>query len=100
MKINQSALTKLKSMITSQSPWMRIEIRAGGCNGFEKIYTLTDQLSADDLIFENIVVVDPISYELISQSELSYEKDLSGNRFVLTIPESTTNCGCGKSFNI
>lgn len=87
-------------MVTSQSPWMRIEIRAGGCSGFEKIYTLTDQKDDQDLIFENIVVVDPTSYELIAESELSYEKDLSGNRFVLTIPESTSNCGCGKSFGI
>lgn len=100
MIIHPSAKTKLQSMVTRESPWMRIEIKAGGCNGFEKIYTLTDQVDEDDLFFENIVVIDPASHQLIADAQLSYVRDLSGHQFVLSVPQAASNCGCGKSFSI
>ena len=100
MIIHPSAIAKISSLTTSESPYMRIEIRAGGCSGFEKVFTLTDQVDHTDLIFEGIVVIDPDSYSLISDAVFSYKKDISGSQFVLEIPQAQSNCGCGKSFGI
>jgi iron-sulfur cluster assembly accessory protein len=100
MKIHPSAIAKIANIVSPQQPYLRVEIRAGGCTGFEKVFTLTDQADMDDLVFEGIVLVDPISHELIEAAHLSYKTDLSGNQFVLEIPQATTNCGCGKSFAI
>lgn len=79
---------------------MRIQIQAGGCSGFEKVFSMTDQVHEQDLIFDNLVVVDDVSHELIKHAQLSYVQDLGGAAFDLKIPEATVNCGCGKSFTI
>jgi iron-sulfur cluster assembly accessory protein len=77
---------------------MRIEVKAGGCNGFEKIFSTTDSAEPADSVFENQVVVDPLSLELLANSVLIYSDDLSGSQFDLQVPEAVSNCGCGRSF--
>jgi iron-sulfur cluster assembly accessory protein len=100
MRIHESAVEKITQLRTSELPFMRIQIQAGGCSGFEKVFLMTDQVHEDDLVFENLVVVDSTSHELIKNAHLSYIQNLGGAAFDLNIPESLANCGCGKSFTI
>lgn len=100
MIIHSSAVEKITQLRTPDMPFMRIYIQAGGCAGFEKVFDMTHAACEDDLVFDNLVVVDMISHELIKNAHLSYTQNLGGAGFDLTIPESTANCGCGKSFTI
>lgn len=89
--------------ITKDDLVPRIEIVAGGCNGFEKKFSL-DNPKADDIIVSlpngAIVLVDNTSNEFLFDSIVDYEIDLSGNKFTITIPSATSTCGCGSSFAI
>lgn len=100
MNIDPSAVAEI-DRITAQGPrWFRVSVTAGGCNGFEKHFELVDNQELDDISLVDRVLVDPISYDLIANATLSYQQDLSGCQFVLSVPEAVSNCGCGRSFAI
>lgn len=99
MKISLQARDQLTKILPSGS-WMRISVQAGGCNGFEKLFSVEINKDDGDIVVDGQVVVDNCSYELIANSELDWVDDLSGSQFVLTIPEAVSNCGCGRSFAI
>lgn len=100
MKLSPSAVKQLRQLLSAHpNQYMRVEIAAGGCSGFEKKFDLSVR-ECDDTLIDDLVVVDPISLELLANAELDYKTSLGGNLFVLEIPESTADCGCGKSFSI
>jgi Fe-S cluster assembly iron-binding protein IscA len=59
-----------------------------------------DSLSQEDHDVMGLVAVDPMSWDLIANSELNYVTGIGRRAFDLIIPSSTANCGCGKSFQI
>jgi len=101
--ITESAANRFKSMITPLGPIPRIEIVAGGCNGFEKRFSMDNQREDDiciDLPNGACVLIDGMSYDLLSNSTVDYKTSLTGNYFSIEIPESTSTCGCGTSFSL
>lgn len=81
----------------------RIEIKAGGCNGFEKTFSWTTDLADDDMIIETAtgpVVIDSMSYQMLDTATVDYKHDLAGAYFTIEIPEATSTCGCGTSFSL
>ena len=46
------------------------------------------------------VVVDAVSLDLLSGSELDYTDELMGSHFAVRNPNATSACGCGTSFSV
>ena len=46
------------------------------------------------------VLVDPVSLEYLSGSEIDFVDDLIGQSFKMHNPNATASCGCGTSFSI
>jgi iron-sulfur cluster assembly accessory protein len=46
------------------------------------------------------VLVDPVSLEYLSGSEIDFVDDLIGASFKVHNPNATASCGCGTSFSI
>lgn len=99
MIVHDSAREHIQAVKPAHSPALRVEIKAGGCSGFEKQFTWADQVAPDDVVYADLVVCDQITDQICENAVLKYVKDLSGSRFELRIPEATTECGCGVSFN-
>lgn len=99
VKVTQSAIDQFKLIRSNTQLYPRIEIVAGGCNGFEKRFS-TDSMQESDILVENVVLIDKTSYDFLANSEIDYKVDISGGNFVIGIPESTSTCGCGVSFSI
>ena len=99
MIVSVSAKSKLQSLLQPGSSWFRVSVKAGGCNGFEKVFDIVNTVTADDVVIDNQVAVDSVSWDLLRNSELIYQDDLGGSQFVLNIPEAKVNCGCGRSFD-
>jgi iron-sulfur cluster assembly accessory protein len=81
----------------------RIEIKAGGCNGFEKTFSWTTAVADDDILVETAtgpVVIDSMSYQMLDTATVDYKHDLAGAYFTIEIPEATSTCGCGTSFSL
>jgi iron-sulfur cluster insertion protein len=69
---------------------LRVEVLAGGCNGFQYKFDLTDAVSDDDIVVDRNgarVVIDPTSLELLAGAELDYKDTLMGSYFRCAKPE-------------
>ena len=92
-QINQLLLTKDKGS------FFRIAIKGGGCSGFQYDFCFDKNQQEDDLRHEN-VVIDKASADLLKGSEVDFVKELIGDSFKITNPQSKSSCGCGVSFSL
>lgn len=99
VKLTPAAIDQFQIIKNNNQLYPRIEIVAGGCNGFEKRFSL-DSMQESDILVADVLLIDESSYEFLANSQIDYKVDLSGGNFVIDIPESTSTCGCGVSFSI
>ena len=83
---------------------LRVKVIGGGCAGFQ--YDLGfedgDPLPMDEE-FEDKgikIVIDPLSYQYLDGSEITFLDGLYGSGFKFINPNVTANCGCGSSFSV
>ncbi len=82
---------------------LRVAVLAGGCSGFQYRFELDGETADDDLVIRHgpaRVVVDAVSLDLLSGSELDYTDELMGSHFSIRNPNAKSACGCGTSFAI
>lgn len=80
---------------------LRIMVDGGGCQGFEYKFSLTQEITSDDEVFEKDgvqVVIDDISLPYMSGAEIDYTDELVGAHFSIKNPNAASTCGCGTSF--
>jgi iron-sulfur cluster insertion protein len=85
------------------TPLLRVSVEGGGCSGFSYKFDLVTASEPDDLVLERAgarVLVDPVSLEYLSGSEIDFVDDLIGSSFKVHNPNATASCGCGTSFSI
>src|SRR5262245_28711004 len=85
------------------APMLRVSVEGGGCSGFQYKFDLVPASAADDLVIEREgarVLIDPVSLEYLSGSEIDFVDDLIGSSFKVKNPNVTASCGCGTSFSI
>jgi iron-sulfur cluster insertion protein len=103
IQITNSAADKFKQMTTDPKIVPRIEIASGGCNGFEKKFSM-GPIYSDDIIIKlpngASIVIDRYSHDMLDESTVDYKQGLTGNYFTIEIPEATSSCGCGSSFSL
>ena len=82
---------------------LRLSVEGGGCSGFQYKFDLADAAEEDDSISETagvMLVVDPISLDLVSGSVVDFVESLGGAAFRVENPQAAASCGCGSSFGI
>lgn len=82
---------------------LRLSVEGGGCSGFQYKFGLADAPEADDSIAVRdgvLLVVDPVSLDLIAGAQVDYVESLGGAAFRVTNPNAASGCGCGSSFSI
>ena len=80
--------------------YVRLEVKGGGCAGFNYDWSFADEDNKEDLIIDDILLVDR-SYEMyMAGMELSYSYDDFESAFVFNNPKATSSCGCGTSFSV
>ena len=103
---SEKAARKVGDLVLRQgrtSPLLRVYIEGGGCSGFQYGFTFEDAAGEDDIVIEREgaqLLVDPMSFQYLTGSEIDYKVDLQGSRFVINNPNASTTCGCGMSFSI
>lgn len=85
----------------------RVNVRArvigGGCAGFtfdfyfEDVVTDLDEVDEYDTI---VVVSDPLSHQYLDGTTIDYVQTPLGGGFKFNNPNSSSTCGCGKSFSV
>ena len=103
---SEKAARKVGELILRQgrtNPLLRVYIEGGGCSGFQYGFNFEDVADEEDIVIERDgakLLVDPMSFQYLTGSEIDYKEDLEGSRFVISNPNATTTCGCGMSFSI
>lgn len=100
------AAHKVKTLIDEEGNpelKLRVFVTGGGCSGFQYGFTFDEEVADDDTIVENhgvCLVIDPMSFQYLSGSQVDYQEGLEGSRFIIKNPNAVTTCGCGQSFSI
>lgn len=80
---------------------LRVSVSGGGCSGFSYGFDIDDERADDDFVIERdgvTVLVDEVSLEYMTGSQIDYVDELIGSSFKITNPNATASCGCGTSF--
>lgn len=103
VEITDRAADRFKQLTTGDGRFPRIEITAGGCNGFDKKFSMDFPRENDlHVSLENgaVILIDDMTNEMLSDSKIDFKSDLAGDRFTIDIPDATSTCGCGSSFSL
>lgn len=103
--LSASAATQINAIMKKmgKQDFLRVAVEGGGCSGFSYKFDFADAANADDLVITRdgaTVVIDEMSLEFLSGSEIDYANELIGSAFKIVNPNATANCGCGTSFSI
>ena len=82
---------------------LRISVEGGGCSGFQYKFDVEKDRADDDVTIERdgvTMLVDPVSLQYLSGSEVDFVDDLIGASFKVNNPQAKTSCGCGTSFSL
>ena len=80
---------------------LRVSVAGGGCSGFQYKFDTEHAKAEDDIIIQRAgatVLIDPISLNYMTGSEIDFVDDLIGSSFKVHNPNATASCGCGTSF--
>jgi len=102
-RLSHEATQRLTEILAENPGFLRVAVLAGGCNGFQYKFDLTDELDAEDAVIEAgpaKVLVDPASLEMLAGAELHYNDSLMGSYFTVRNPHAKSSCGCGTSFSV
>lgn len=106
MQISAQAIAKVQSLIDEEDNRelkLRVFVTGGGCSGFQYGFTFDEIAADDDTLVEKdgvTLLIDPMSFQYLSGSEVGYTEGLEGSRFIINNPNATTTCGCGSSFSV
>ena len=105
MTLSPSAAARVAMIAAKQGKpaLLRLSVEGGGCSGFQYKFELAELPEADDLVVERDgvqLLVDAVSLDLLSGSEVDYVESLGGAAFKVTNPNAASGCGCGSSFAI
>lgn len=94
--------THMKGQTAEGEIGLRVEVKDGGCSGFQYALAL-DEKRDDDHVFDAFgvrVLVDPASLQYVEGSTVDYTESSVGSGFVVSNPNVVAACGCGSSFTV
>ena len=104
--ISESAVKRISAMTAEgefQGMMLRVSVSGGGCSGFQYGFTFDDEKGGDDHVLERdgvTVLIDDMSWEFVTGSELHFAEELIGSYFTMRNPTAASTCGCGVSFSM
>ena len=106
LQFTTQAAAKVAGLIAEEGNpalMLRVYIQGGGCSGFQYGFTFAEAKDEDDtaVVTDGVtLLVDPMSLQYLTGSEIDYTEGLQGAQFVIRNPNASTTCGCGSSFGV
>jgi len=98
--VSDNANEKIKTIL-KDNEFIRLYIQGGGCSGFQYMFDVVPTMEEDDIqVPGSRLLIDPLSYQYIENSQIDYTSDILGSKFIVNNPQATTTCGCGQSFTL
>jgi iron-sulfur cluster assembly accessory protein len=101
--LTAAAAEKVRALLEQEDDaqlGLRVFVAGGGCSGLQYGMTLDEEQEGDTVVHaEGIrVLVDEMSAQYITGSEIDYVDSLMGAGFTVNNPNAVSTCGCGHSF--
>ncbi len=99
--VTDNALNHLQNIDRKNNKkFIRLDIKGGGCAGFEYEWSFEDKQYDNDQLINNILLIDNMFELQLLNMELDYKEELFGSNFVFNNPNAKSSCGCGTSFSL
>jgi len=104
VNLTDSARRHMESLIEKQGqPIVRLQVKGGGCAGFQYEWKMSDSKELDDEIIKlsnGEFAIDSQSLLFVIGTKIDYVQEVFGSYLQITNPNSTSSCGCGESFAV
>lgn len=105
ISLTPSAANRVRSYLAQRGKGvgLRVGVKKTGCNGYAYVVDYADEITADDVVFEDQevkLVIDSKSLGLIDGTEVDFVKQGLGETFKFRNPNVKGECGCGESFSV
>ena len=103
--VSERAAKKIAAILSKEPEGakLRVAVEGGGCSGFQYKFDIVTEREDDDLVLDAdgfAVLIDAVSVEYMSGSEIDFSDELIGAAFKINNPNATAACGCGTSFSL
>ena len=101
LELTNNAIARLKHVANKAGTrYVRLDIKGGGCAGFEYKWSTTNEREDTDCLLGNVLVVS-LELELyLLGTTLDWVEGEFNSEFKITNPNSKSSCGCGESFSV
>lgn len=103
LTITPSAKQHIDKLCKEHNQWaVSLNIKGGGCAGFEYEWGFTDCKDFGDEVIETDearLVIGQHSVMFLIGTELDYVNEMFGSHFDIRNPNAQSSCGCGVSVN-
>ena len=105
VSVTDSAARRIAFLMTKDAAKqaLRVEVKSGGCSGFQYTFNMDDKIAKDDEVIEANgarVAIDPLSLLYLAGSRIDFEEKMIGSQFTIGNPNATASCSCGSSFAV
>ena len=101
LTLSDTAYTHIGNLLKQHDKkYVRLQVKGGGCAGFEYEWTFSNGPDDNDIVIEDILLVDKMFELYIVGMELDYVEEIFGSNFVFKNPQAKNTCGCCTSFSI
>ena len=101
IQLTNEALNHLENLTKEHNKkYVRLQVKGGGCAGFEYEWSFEDEDNREDMIIENVLLIDRMNELYLRGMHLDYKKEIWGSSFVFGNPMAKSSCGCGTSFSV
>jgi iron-sulfur cluster insertion protein len=99
--ILDNALLRLRELRDKHNKkFVRLQVKGGGCAGFNYDWSFSNEETRDDVIVDDILIIDRVNELYLTGMQLDYTYDDFESAFVFKNPQAKSSCGCGTSFSI
>lgn len=105
ISITPAAADRVRNFLASRGRGvgLRLGVKSTGCSGYAYVVNYADELSGEDVVFEERgvkIIVDKQSLSYIDGTEIDFVKQGLNEAFRFRNPNVKGECGCGESFTV